>query len=145
MNKDKNNVQFYRERNSYLKELGINFILDNKSGVPFYRQIIQMVEYNIAIEKLKPGDKLPTVRSLAVDLKINPNTVAKAYTELEIRGLVNTQVGSGTFISDKKVDLPQAELNKKIDENVAQFIDKMKLFNLKKDDIINLIKNYKED
>ena len=62
----------------------MEFILDTRSGIPVYRQIIQQVEYNMSIGKLGAGDKLPTVRSLAVDLKINPNTVAKAYNELDI-------------------------------------------------------------
>ena len=91
----------------------LNLELNTKNGVPFYRQIIQRVEYMMSAEKLKPGDKLPTVRQLAVKLKINPNTVAKAYNELELRGLVNTQVGSGTFISEKKIDISELEKEKK--------------------------------
>lgn len=87
---------------------GINrlaFSLDSKSGVPFYKQIILQVELAIADGRLGQGEQLPTVRSLAVELRINPNTVARAYNELEIRGIVTTQQGTGTFISDKKVEL----------------------------------------
>ncbi len=145
MGKDKKDLPFYKEKIPYLKELGINFTLDNASGVPFYRQIIQIVETNIYAVKLRPGDKLPTVRSLAIELKINPNTVAKAYTELELRGFVITQVGSGTFISDKKVDAGEMELNKKIDETLAAFVNRMKSFGLDKNDMINYIKNYRND
>jgi DNA-binding transcriptional MocR family regulator len=62
--------------------------LDVKSGVPFYRQIIDQVKAAIATETIAAGDRLPTVRQLAVDLSINPNTVSRAYTELELTGLV---------------------------------------------------------
>ncbi len=75
----------------------LKFKLDLKSGVPFYKQVILQVEMAIVDGRLENGDQLPTVRSLAVTLKINPNTVARAYNELEIRGIVNTQQGTGTF------------------------------------------------
>ena len=76
--------------------------LDLRSGVPVYRQIIDQVLGGISAGSLKPGDQLPTVRQLAVDLAINPNTVVRAYRELEIRGVLATQQGTGTFITDKK-------------------------------------------
>jgi len=76
--------------------------LDLRSGVPVYRQIIDQVLGGISAGSLKPGDQLPTVRQLAVDLAINPNTVVRAYRELEIRGVLATQQGTGTFITDKQ-------------------------------------------
>ena len=144
MAKDEN-MPVFKEKIPYLKELGIDFVLDTKSGVPFYRQIIQMVEYNMYVGKLKPGDKLPTIRSLAINLKINPNTIAKAYTELEIRGLVQTQSGSGTFISNKKIDINAIEMEKKINELCAEFINKTKSLGISKDEIIETLKNFKEE
>ena len=87
----------------------LRFSLDLKSGVPFYKQVILQVEMAIVDGRLENGDQLPTVRSLAVALKINPNTVARAYNELEIRGIVNTQQGTGTFISDIKIELTDVE------------------------------------
>lgn len=91
------------------KGSGLKFILDPTGGVPFYRQIIMQVEMAIADGRLRTGTQLPTVRALAVDLQINPNTVARAYSELEIRGIVNTQQGTGTFISEKKIELTDEE------------------------------------
>ncbi|MDT3359795.1 MAG: GntR family transcriptional regulator, partial [Spirochaetota bacterium] len=91
------------------EEPALEFSLDVKSGVPFYKQIIFQVEMAIADGRLEKGAQLPTVRSLAVDLSINPNTVARAYAEMEIRNIVVTQQGSGTFISDKKVTLDAIE------------------------------------
>jgi GntR family transcriptional regulator len=88
--------------NSTIHKPGIKFSLDQDNGVSVYRQVIQQIEYAILSGRVKTGDKLPTIRSLAVELKINPNTIAKAYNELEIRGIVSTHVGSGTFIADGK-------------------------------------------
>lgn len=88
---------------------GLKFVLDPAGGVPYYRQIIMQVEMAIADGRLKTGTQLPTVRALAVNLQINPNTVARAYNELEIRGIVDTQQGTGTFISEKKVELGEKE------------------------------------
>jgi GntR family transcriptional regulator len=93
-------------------ESKLRFSLDLTNGVPFYKQIILQVEMAIADGRLSSGDQLPTVRSLAVELQVNPNTVARAYSELEIRGIVNTQQGTGTFISDKKVELGDVEREK---------------------------------
>src|SRR6056297_3317209 len=87
----------------------LRFSIDPKSGVPYYKQIILQVEMAIADKRLSQGNQLPTVRSLAVDLQINPNTVAKAYNQLEIRGIVNTQQGTGTFISDKQIEIDDIE------------------------------------
>jgi GntR family transcriptional regulator len=79
------------------------FRLDLRSGVPVYRQLIDQVLGAIAVGTLSQGDRLPTVRQVAVDLAINPNTVMRAYKELEIRGVLTTQQGTGTFISNQPV------------------------------------------
>jgi GntR family transcriptional regulator len=78
------------------------FGLNLHSGVPVYRQLIDQVRSGVASGSLTAGDQLPTVRQLAVDLAINPNTVLKAYRELELGGLLETHQGTGTFISQKK-------------------------------------------
>jgi DNA-binding transcriptional regulator YhcF (GntR family) len=72
--------------------------LDGHSGVPLYRQIIDQVRGGIASGALRAGDQLPTVRQLAVDLSINPNTVVRAYRELELGGSLELNQGTGTFI-----------------------------------------------
>src|SRR5689334_24656886 len=81
---------------------GFRFALDLRSGVPVYRQLIDQVRAGIASGSLTAGDQLPTVRQLAVDLAINPNTVLRAYRELELGELLETQQGTGTFITQKK-------------------------------------------
>ena len=80
-----------------------HFHLDLHSGVPVYRQIVDQVRGAIAAGALRAGDQLPTVRQLAVDLEVNPNTVVRAYRELEYGGLLETHQGTGTFISDQKI------------------------------------------
>ena len=81
----------------------MQFRLDPHTGVPVYRQIIDQVMTGLASGALARGDQLPTVRQLAVDLAINPNTVIRAYRELEIRGVLETQQGTGTFVSTQEV------------------------------------------
>jgi GntR family transcriptional regulator len=71
------------------------FRLDMRSGVPLYRQLIDQVQAAVAMGALVAGDQLPTVRQVAVDLEINPNTVVRAYREMEIRGILDTQQGTG--------------------------------------------------
>lgn len=83
--------------------------LDDRSGVPVYRQIMDRITFAIAAGTLQPGDQLPTMRQLAVDLAINPNTVIRAYRELEIRGVIDTQQGTGTFIGERTVDTGGSE------------------------------------
>ena len=87
----------------------IEFSLDPKSGVPFYRQIIDQIRYGIATGSLKTGEQLPTARGLAVQLKVNLNTVIKAYKELEIKDILETQQGSGTYVGSKGVTISDRE------------------------------------
>lgn len=88
---------------------GFRFLLDLHTGVPAYRQIIDQVRSGLASGALVTGDQLPTVRQLAVDLAINPNTVVRAYKELELGGLLETHQGTGTFISAQKPSATGAE------------------------------------
>lgn len=99
----------------------IDFKLDPKTGMPFYRQIIDQIRFGIATGKLKVGEQLPTVRALAVDLKVNLNTVAKAYKELEIQNVLETQQGTGTFISEVKVQVTAKEKSNKLKEICGEF------------------------
>jgi len=98
------------------------FRLDLHSGVPVYRQIIDQVLGGMASGKLRVGDQLPTVRQVAVDLAINPNTVVRAYRELEIRGVLETQQGTGTFIAQKKVRQDEVERQRRLAQLVTEFV-----------------------
>jgi len=96
--------------------------LDLRSGVPVYRQIMDQVLAGIASGRLASGDQLPTVRQLAVDLSINPNTVIRAYRELEIRGFLDTHQGSGTFIGTQRVEENGEERQRKLDGIVSDLV-----------------------
>lgn len=100
------------------------FRLDLHSGVPVYRQIIDQVLGGIASGALSAGDQLPTVRQVAVDLSINPNTVARAYREMEIREVLETQQGTGTFISQKKVKRDEVERRRQLNQIVTEFVSR---------------------
>ena len=95
--------------------------LDLHSGVPVYRQIIDQVRAGMASGVLRAGDQLPTVRQLAVDLEINPNTVMRAYRELELGGFLETHQGTGTFIAEKKVEKSSAERERQLGQMVGEF------------------------
>lgn len=97
------------------------FALDLHSGVPVYRQIIDQVRSGVASGSLNAGDQLPTVRQLAVDLSINPNTVLRAYRELELGGFLETHQGTGTFIADKKLERNSAERDRQLTQMAGEF------------------------
>ena len=123
----------------------ISFSLDQVNGVPIYRQIIQQIEYAILSGRMNSGDRLPTIRALAVELKTNPNTIARAYNELEIRGILATQVGSGTYISDKKPVVEDDSLNRKIQEVMGRFLQEMRDLGVDKRELVKLLGTYAEE
>ncbi len=107
---------------STLSKPAFRFLLDLKSGVPVYRQIIDQIRGALASGALATGDQLPTVRQLAVDLAINPNTVVRAYKELEFGGLLETHQGTGTFISAQKFPRADAERERQLGQIVADAV-----------------------
>ena len=101
----------------------IEFQLDHRSGVPYYRQIIDQIRHGIATGGWQPGEQLPTVRGLAVQLKVNLNTVSKAYKELEIQKILETQQGTGTFIGDVTVNIDKKERKQKLESICTDFLN----------------------
>lgn len=87
----------------------MEFFIHPRSGVPIYRQLMQQLRTGIAANILKPGERIPTVREVALHLTINPNTVARAYRELELEGLLHTVQGRGTFVSKTPVASQRGE------------------------------------
>jgi GntR family transcriptional regulator len=115
----------------------VQFILDPKAGVPFYRQIIDQIKFGISSGNLTAGEQLPTVRALAVELKVNLNTITKAYKELEILNILETQQGSGTFIGSIAIQIPEGEKKKKLRDICNEFSTIAFSYGFSKDDIIN--------
>jgi GntR family transcriptional regulator len=95
--------------------------IDFHSGVPVYRQLIDQVRGGIASGSLTAGDQLPTIRQLAVDLEINPNTVMRAYRELELGGLIETHQGTGTFVANKRIEKKSAERDRQLSQMAGEF------------------------
>ena len=98
--------------------------LNPREGVPIYRQIVNQVKYLVAAGRLAPGEELPPIRSLAEQLVINPNTVARAYRELEHAGVVSKRHGSGTYVSENGSPLKKSArrqiLNERADALAAE-------------------------
>jgi len=114
----------------------ITFKLDPKSGVPFYRQIIDQIRYGIVAGSLTVGEQLPTVRALAVELKVNLNTVSKAYKELEIQKVLESHQGTGTFIGPLTVEIDPAERAAKLQSICTEFYTIAASYGFKSEEII---------
>lgn len=119
----------------------IKFLLDYSSGVPVYRQIIDQIIFGIASGQLKLGEQLPTVRALAVELKVNLNTVSKAYKELEIKNILETQQGTGTFINKTENVVSEKEREDKLKEICIQFSSSAFSYGFSLAEIIDELKN----
>ncbi|HET6557980.1 MAG TPA: GntR family transcriptional regulator [Prolixibacteraceae bacterium] len=122
----------------------IKFILDQKSGIPFYRQVIDQIRFGIASGNLSVGEQLPTVRALAVELKVNLNTIAKAYKELEIQNILETQQGTGTFISSADSKLFETERKLKLQSIIRDFTTITYSYGFTIDELIDELKNQKK-
>lgn len=117
----------------------ITFRLNTHSGVPPYLQIVQQVKQALQVGILEPGDKLPTVKQVVAHVAINPNTVAKAYRELEMLGLVEGRTGSGTFIK-KRLAGPSPEVQEALSNNLRQWVTKARKAGLDEEAIEALLR-----
>ena len=123
----------------------IDFKLDPKSGVPYYRQIIDQIRYGVASGRLSVGEQLPTVRALAVQLKVNLNTVSKAYRELEIQSLLESQQGTGTFIGSVGIQIPESESQNKLAEICTEFLSIASTYGFGIEDIVQELRKREGD
>jgi GntR family transcriptional regulator len=94
--------------------------VDASSDVPIFRQIVQQIKTGVAMGRLQPEDPLPSVRQLAVDLAVNPNTVARAYLDLEIEGVIYKRQGAGTFVATQGVRVSKNERRKVLTELIEK-------------------------
>lgn len=131
-----------------MAEQGFAVQIENSSGIPFYRQIIQQIEYAAVSGSLAPGSRLPTIRALAISLKINPNTIAKAYAELELRGVVKTQVGCGTFVLPGRMTddgRTTIETKARIDQAAERFLGELASLGIPAHKAIEIITSFVEE
>jgi GntR family transcriptional regulator len=100
----------------------MQFQCDTTSRTPIYRQLIDQVRSGVARGRLQPGERLPSVRQLSRELVVNPNTIARAYTELEREGTLITQQGRGVFVAEPRNDLTKRARQKQLEELLDQLI-----------------------
>lgn len=117
----------------------ITFRLNTHSGVPPYLQIVQQVKQALQVGILQPGDQLPTVKEVVAHVAINPNTVFKAYRELESLGLVEGRTGSGTFVLERPAG-PSPELQEALSQDLEGWIAKARGIGLDEESIEALVR-----
>ena len=116
--------------------------IDFSSGIPAYKQIVNLIYSAIGSEKLREGDRIPTIKELATQLKVNPNTVAKAYHELDLKGIITSRRGDGSFVSaltGRETRLTKEQKDAKLDELFGRVIAEAKAHGIAENEIINHI------
>lgn len=121
------------------------FRLNAHSGVPVYRQLIDQVLSAVALGTLRTGDQLPTVRQVAVDLAINPNTVMRAYREMEIRGILDTQQGAGTFVAEQASAAPQEERERQLAQLAGELVSRAGSLGFTLEELIETLRDLQQD
>ncbi len=120
-------------------------ILDYKSSKPIYEQIIEQVKLNVMRQYLKPGDAIPSVRKLALELEITPGTVAKAYQELERQQIIETIRGKGTFIANEIQIKPDEKKLFEVKKNLQTELMELKMMGYSKNMVVELITGIYEE
>lgn len=119
-----------------------DWAIDFSSGVPAYRQIINLLFFDIGRGTLREGDRLPTIKELADRLKVNPNTVAKAYREMDLKGIIAGRRGDGSFVAaltGRAAPLTQAQKDAKLDELFGRVIAEAKASGITEEDVLGHI------
>ena len=109
-------------------------------GIPIYQQIVNQVRYLIAAGRLQPSEELPPIRVLAEQLTVNPNTVARAYLELEHAGIVTKRHGSGTYVSAARRPLPQREKTKILARRADALLTEARHLDVELSELIKLLR-----
>jgi GntR family transcriptional regulator len=116
----------------------------SSNGLPIYLQIVNQVKYLVAAGRLNPGDEVPPIRVLAGQLLVNPNTVARAYLELEREGVVSKRHGSGTYISDTGSPLARRERMKILTDRTDALLAEARNMNIPLNEILKLLRERHE-
>jgi len=122
----------------------MDITIDLTDGVPIYRQIVNQVKYLVASGLLQPGEELPPIRTLALQIKVTPNTIVKAYHELEISGVIHKRRGSGTFVSEARPQLlALRERRRLIEQRIDALLAEAHQLNFAADDILRMVRERK--
>jgi GntR family transcriptional regulator len=122
----------------------VDISINVTDGVPIYRQIANQVKYLVASGLLRPGEELPPIRTLALQLKVTPNTIVKAYGELEISGVIHKRQGSGTFVSE--AERPQIALRERrrvIEQRIDALLAEAHQLNFTAEEILRMVRERK--
>lgn len=111
-----------------------------KDGVPIYLQIVRQVRYLAASGRLEEGEKLPPVRKLAEKLLVNPNTVARAYRELETEGVLKTRQGAGVFVAGNGSPLGRGERRRILSERIDMLLSEARQMNVGIEEVVELVR-----
>lgn len=114
--------------------------ISTSDGVPIYQQIVSQVRYLVAAGRLQPGEELQPIRVLAEQLTVNPNTVARAYLELEHSGIVTKRHGSGTYVSETRSPLPQREKTKILAKRADALLTEARHLEVELSEVIKLLR-----
>jgi GntR family transcriptional regulator len=118
----------------------VRFQINFNSGMPIYLQLVEQVKAAAASGSLQPGDMLPSIRPLAEELRVNRNTIAKAYTELENLGVIQTQAGRGCFLRPNQTILRKEVRRRMLVENIDQLVTQAHHLNIPYDEFLVLVK-----
>jgi len=113
--------------------------LNPSSGIPLYLQLIEQIKHAMETEAIRPGDQLPSVRKMAEELVINPNTVARVYRELEREGVIEVRHGAGAYVRDSVV--ARTKLMRKAQGVVGAAVDRLESMDLTEDEVRRLVEN----
>jgi GntR family transcriptional regulator len=117
----------------------MEFQCDPTSRVPIYRQLMDQIRQAIARGRLRPGSRLPSVRVMSRELVVNPNTVARAYTELEREGVLNTRQGLGVFVAEPQAELSGAARRERLSAALDRFLTEAVHLGFSADDVISAV------
>jgi GntR family transcriptional regulator len=114
----------------------MEFQCDTTSRVPIYRQLMEQIRQGIARGRLRPGSRLPSVRVLSRELVVNPNTIARAYTELEREGVLNTRQGLGVFVAEPQAELSGLARRERLSQAIDSFLTEAVHLGFSADEVI---------
>lgn len=117
----------------------MKFVCDTSSRSPIYRQIVDQVRQAVATGRLKAGERLPSVRQLSRELVINPNTVARAYSELERDGVLNTRKGLGAFVAEQRTDETKRARRERLVASLDAFLTEAVHLGFSADEVLSVV------
>jgi GntR family transcriptional regulator len=123
-----------------LSEVAVHIEISLQDGVPIYRQIVNQVKYLIASGRLRPGEELPAIRTLAEQLTITPNTVVKAYGELEQEGVLVKRRGAGTYVAETASRLARREQKKILEQRADALLAEADQLNFSFDEVLDIVR-----